>query len=193
MDDKELVESFKHGSTYEKDKAFNRIVSLYRERLYAVIRGFTNDHDDTDDLLQETFVKAFEHLHKFRGESSLYTWLCRIAINQSISFQRKKKLKNLVSLENLSIPLRSRQQDPEGILQETELKNMIREAVDQLSEKQKIVFNLRFYDELSHAEIAKITGNSIGTIKANFFHAIHKVKQFIEKRYGHVQKMKRPI
>ena len=186
MDDKELVESFKNGSAFEKDKAFNRIVSLYRERLYAVIRGFTNDHDDTDDLLQETFVRAFEHLHQFRGDSSLYTWLCRIAINQSISFQRKKKLKNLVSLENLSIPLMSRQRDPEGIMQETELKNIIREAVEQLSEKQKIVFNLRFYDELSHAEIAQITGNSIGTIKANFFHAIQKVKQFIDNKYDNI-------
>lgn len=183
MDDKELVESFKHGSARERDTAFNQIVSLYRERLYAVIRSFTNNHDDTDDLLQETFVKAFEHVHKFRGDSSLYTWLCRIAINQSISFQRKKKLRNFVSLENLSIPLMSRQRDPEGLMQETELKNMIREAVDQLSEKQKIVFNLRFYDELSHAEIAQITGNSVGTIKANFFHAIQKIKNYLDKNY----------
>lgn len=190
MDDKELVESFIHGSAHEKDKAFNRIVSQHRERLYAVIRSFTNDHDDTDDLLQETFVKAFEHLHKFRGDSSLYTWLCRIAINQSISFQRKKKLRSLVSLENLSIPLISRHSNPEGIMQEKELKNLIHEAVDQLSEKQKIVFNLRFYDELSHAEIAGITGNSVGTIKANFFHAIQKVKQFIDNKYENIHTKK---
>lgn len=183
MDEKELVESFKHGSVHERDEAFNRIVSLHRERLYAVIRSFTNNHDDTDDLLQETFVKAFEHLHRFRGDSSLYTWLCRIAINQSISFQRKKKLRTLVSLENLSIPLISRQSDPEGVMQETELKQLLREAVDQLSEKQKTVFNLRFYDELSHAEIAEITGNSIGTIKANFFHAIQKIKSHLDKKY----------
>ena len=183
MDEKELLESFKHGSSYERDKAFNKIVSLNRERLYGVIRNFTNNHDDTDDLLQETFVKAYENLQKFRGESSLYTWLCRIAINQSISFQRKKKLRNFVNLENLTIPLISKQSNPEEKMQEKELKNLIQQAVDQLSEKQKIVFNLRFYDELSHAEIAQITGNSVGTIKANFFHAIQKIKAYLDKHY----------
>lgn len=183
MDDKELLESFKHGSTLERDKAFNKIVSLHRERLYGVIRSFTNGHDDTDDLLQETFVKAYEHLDQFRGDSSLYTWLCRIAINQSITYQRKKKLRNFINLDNLSIPLISRQSDPQQKMQETELKNLIQRAVDQLSEKQKTVFNLRFYDELSHAEIAKITGNSVGTIKANFFHAIQKIKLYLDNHY----------
>lgn len=184
MDEKELLESFKHGSSYERDKAFNKIVSLHRERLYGVIRSFTNDHDDTDDLLQETFVKAYENLENFRAESSLYTWLCRIAINQSISFQRKKKLRNFVALENLPIPLISKQSDPEAKMQEKELKNMIQKAVNQLSEKQKVVFNLRFYDELSHAEIAEITGNSVGTIKANFFHALQKIKIYLAKHYN---------
>lgn len=183
MDDTELLESFKHGSTHERDKAFNNIVSLYRERLYGVIRSFTGNHDDTDDLLQETFVKAYEHLNQFRGDSSLYTWLCRIAINQSITFQRKKKLRSFINLENLSAPLISKQSDPQQKLQETELKKLIQQAVEQLSEKQKIVFNLRFYDELSHAEIAKITGNSVGTIKANFFHAIQKIKLFLDNHY----------
>lgn len=183
MDDIELLESFKHGSTHERDKAFNKIVSLHRERLYGVIRSFTNDHDDTDDLLQETFVKAYEHLDQFRGDSSLYTWLCRIAINQSITYQRKKKLRNFINLDNLSIPLISKQSDPQQKMQETELKELIQQAVEQLSEKQKTVFNLRFYDELSHAEIAKITGNSVGTIKANFFHAIQKVKMYLDNHY----------
>jgi RNA polymerase sigma-70 factor (ECF subfamily) len=148
-----------------------------------VIRSFTNDHDDTDDLLQETFVKAYEHLDQFRGDSSLYTWLCRIAINQSITYQRKKKLRNFINLDNLSIPLISKQSDPQQKMQETELKELIQQAVEQLSEKQKTVFNLRFYDELSHAEIAKITGNSVGTIKANFFHAIQKVKMYLDNHY----------
>ncbi len=182
MEDKELLELFKNGSTFEREKAFNRIVSLYKERLYAVIRSFANDHDDTDDLLQETFVKAYEHLDRFRGESSLYTWLCRIAINQSISFQRKKKLRHFVNFDDL--PLAAQQSDPENKLQEKELKNLIQEAVDRLSEKQKIVFNLRFHDELSHAEIAQITGNSVGTIKANFFHAIQKIKSYLDKHYN---------
>jgi RNA polymerase sigma-70 factor (ECF subfamily) len=188
MDERALLETFRYEQGYQKEKAFHDIVVLYRERLYRIIRGFTNDHDDTDDILQETFIKAFENLERFRGDSSLYTWLCRIAMNLAITHVRKKKLRQFISLD--SVMLISKQINPEQALEEKELKEMIHETVDQLSEKQKAVFVLRFYDEMSIAEVAKITGNSEGTIKANFFHAISKVKKSLNKNYN--DKRKKP-
>jgi RNA polymerase sigma-70 factor (ECF subfamily) len=181
MDEREQLETFKYEQGYKKEKAFHDIVVLYRERLYRIIRGFTNDHDDTDDILQETLVKAYENLDRFRGDSSLYTWLCRIAMNLAITHLRKKKLRQFISLD--SVMLISRQSGPEQTVEENELKQIIQEAVKGLSEKQKAVFTLRYYDELSIAEVAEITGNSEGTIKANFFHAVNKIKKALDKQY----------
>ncbi len=181
MDYRELLDTFKYETGYKKEKAFQDIVVLYRERLYRIIRGYTNDHDDTDDILQETFIKAYENLEQFRGESSLYTWLCRIAMNLAITHLRKKKLRQFISLD--SVMLISRHSGPDRVLEENELKRIIRQAVNQLSEKQKTVFILRYYDELSIAEVAEITGNSEGTIKANFFHAVNKIKKALDKNY----------
>lgn len=183
MTDQEIITIFQSAEGSKRDQVFGDIVHRYRERLYAIIMGFTNDHDETDDLLQETFIKAYQHLHTFRAESSLYTWLCRIAINLSISYTRKRKLRQFFSVDTMEEILPSGIDGPDTTTEKDELRKHIKKAVDQLSEKQKKVFILRYYDELSHAEIAQITGNSEGTIKANFFHAMNKVQAYLEKHY----------
>lgn len=180
MDDQELIRQFRESEN--KDQAFTEIVNRYRERLYAIIRGYVNDHEDTDDILQDTFLKAYRHLSGFRGESQLYTWLTRIAINQSISYLRKKKLMNRTPLDHESDRLISPHPLPDAQADHHQMQEWIREAVDRLPEKQKTVFILRYYDERSHAEIAEITGNSEGTIKANYFHALIKIKNYLSQK-----------
>jgi RNA polymerase sigma-70 factor, ECF subfamily len=181
MDDQILIEQFRQSTGHERDKAFNQIVLRYRERLYAIIRGYVRDHDDTDDILQETYMKAFLYLHKFRGESSLYTWLTRIAINLSLTHIRKMKLRSWITLDQVTIPLISKNPAPDAEAEHNELKDMIHKALERLPEKQKTVFILRHYDHRSIAEIAEITGNAEGTVKANYFHALNKVKKSLEK------------
>ncbi len=181
MDDQTLLEQFRQSTGHERDKAFNQIVIRYRERLYAVIRGYVHEHEDTDDILQETFMKAFRYLHQFRGDSSLYTWLTRIAINQSLTHLRKKKLRSWITLDQVTTPLVSRQPEPDAETEHNELKDLIHRALEQLPDKQKTVFILRHYDQRSIAEIAEITGSAEGTVKANYFHALTKVKKYLSQ------------
>lgn len=180
MTESEILEAFAKGG-WEREKAFNELVSQYRERLYHVIRGMVSSHEDTDDILQETFIKVYNSLSRFRSDSSLFTWMYRVGINTAISHRRKSALRRFFRLEDTpdepsSDPL------PDEVAATHELRGWIDEAVQGLPEKQRVVFGLRFYDELSHDEISKITGNSVGTIKANFFHALNKVKAHVEKR-----------
>ncbi len=182
MDDQELVKSFRESTGAEREKAFIFIVNRYRERLYAIIRGYVRDHEDTDDLLQDTFMKAYRHFSNFRGESGLYTWLTRIAINSALSHLRKMKLRAWIPLEYVSDSLTSENPQPDTLADQAQMKQWIQEAIGTLPDKQKTVFILRYVDELSHAEIAKITGNSEGTIKANYFHALNKIKAFLEHK-----------
>lgn len=182
MDEQDLVKAFREKSGTDKEKAFIGIVNLYRERLYAIIRGYVKDHDDADDLLQETFMKAYQHLSGFRGDSSLYTWLTRIAINRALSHLRKMKLRSWIPLEHVTDTLAAAQPLPDALTDQARMKQWIQEATDTLPEKQKTVFLLRYVDDLSNADIAKITGNSEGTIKANYFHALNKIKDYIERK-----------
>jgi RNA polymerase sigma-70 factor (ECF subfamily) len=182
MDELEIVRTFKEKTGTEKDKAFITIVNQYRERLYAIIRSYVKDHDDADDLLQETFMKAYQHLSGFRGDSGLYTWLTRIAINHTLSHLRKMKLRSWIPLDQVTNSLAAPQPLPDALADQAQMKQWIQEATDTLPAKQKTVFILRYVDDLSHADIAKITGNSEGTIKANYFHALNKIKDYIERK-----------
>jgi RNA polymerase sigma-70 factor (ECF subfamily) len=183
MTDQELVDRIKQGSPQDKDRAFGELVTRYRERLYGVIYGMVKNHEDTDDLLQETLIRAYRKMRNFRGDSSIYTWLVRIGINLSLTHLRKARLRNFLSFDVAAETVASREPLQDRMAEETELQHALRSAVDHLPEKQRVVFTLRHYDELSHGEIADITGNSVGTIKANFFHALKNIKQHLEKHY----------
>lgn len=184
MEDAQIPEFVRLAGQKEKDRLFTEIVNTYRQRMYGVVFGMVKNHDDTDDLLQEAFIKAYQNLHTFKGESSVYTWLVRIAMNQAISHLRKKKFKNMFSLDNLTTPLASTLPGPQRETEYRELQSAVSEAVEQLPEKQRLAFMLRHYDGLSHAEIAQITGKTEGSVKANFFHAINKIKEHLEEKYS---------
>ena len=177
--DAELVEQFQRGS----DRAFNSLVSRYQEKIYWVARRFVNDHDRADDITQEVFCKAFESLKQFRGDSGLYTWLYRIAVNLSISALRKQRARDFFRIDDAGDLEADRDERPDEILELNERQRLIDEAIADLPEKQKKVFILRYFEELPYEEISAITGTSVGGLKANYFHAVKKIGEYVHRAH----------
>ena len=176
LSDKELVHLFRDGS--RQNDAFTQIVRKYQERLYWHIRKIVISHDDTDDVLQNTFIKAFEALDRFREDASLFTWLYRIATNESLSHLKKKKKgyslsfgENLNNLENIL--------ESDAYCNGDEIQIKLQKAIIRLPEKQRIVFNMKYFDELKYEEISEILKTSVGALKASYHHAIKKLKKYL--------------
>lgn len=179
LSDKEILALYHAG---EREKAFNALVQAYKERLYWHIRRFTCSHEDADDLLQETFVKIWGSLDSFRGASSLFTWVYRIATNETLNFLRKQKVKGFFAMEPVeSILWKKIDDDP--YFNGNELQRQLYKAIQKLPEKQRIVFSLRYFDELSYKEISEILGNSPGALKASYHHAYIKIKAELQKYF----------
>jgi len=176
LSDKELVHRFREGS--RQNDAFSLIVRKYQERLYWHIRKIVISHDDTDDVLQNTFIKAFEALDRFREDASLFTWLYRIATNESLSHLKKKKKGHSISfgenLNNLENKLES-----DAYCSGDEIQMKLQKAIIRLPEKQRIVFNMKYFDELKYEEISEILKTSVGALKASFHHATKKLEQYL--------------
>lgn len=170
--DKELLDLFLHGSN--RNYAFNLIVVKHQKKLYHVIRRLVIDHDDTNDLLQNTFIKAWNHLESFREESNLSTWLYRIASNEALTFLTSKRKKVTQSLENIQ-PYTSHQDTITG----HEIQEKLLKAIHTLPEKQRIVFNMKYYDELKYEEMSEILQTSVGALKASYHHAVKKIEEFL--------------
>ena len=157
-------------------EAFSRVIAHYTESLYWQIRRMVIDHDDTNDLLQNTFIKAWTNIDNFRGEAKLSTWLHKIAINEAITFINKEKAKNNVSIDDESFPIDNLQADEwfDG----NEVKLQLQKAINQLPEKQRLVFNMRYFDEMKYEDMSEILGTTAGALKASYHHAIKKIEQF---------------
>lgn len=176
--DEELLKLFRNESS--RYDAFNKIVARYKERLYWHIRKILIVHEDTDDVLQNTFLKIWKGLENFRQEAHLYTWMYRIATNESISFLNQKRNQSLlpfVDVENhLSQSLHS-----DVYFSGDELQLHLQKAILTLPEKQRIVFNMRYFDEIPYEEMSEILGTSVGALKASYHHAMNKIKAYIEQ------------
>lgn len=172
-DDITLVNRFRQGD----ERAFNEIVHRYKKQIYYTIFRMVRNSDDAMDLAQDTFVRAYKAIAEFNCDSSLYTWLYRIAVNLSINYMNRNKTKDWQSLDDVVKPLRSPTANPGRAIEEKELNIALRKAIQQLPEKQRAIFVLRFYQDLSHKEIAAILDRSEGSVKANYFHAIQKLKE----------------
>lgn len=170
-DDRELVREAQAGS----ERAFNEIVLKYRKSVYLTAVGMVNDADEADDIAQDVFVKAYESLATFRGEAGVYTWLYRITVNLCLNRLRKRKVRSFLGLETVAQTMAAPETDEPAELQE--LNARVRRAIMELPEKQRIVFILRHFRELPHAEIAGIMDRDVGTIKANYFQAIQKLRK----------------
>lgn len=171
-----LIQKFKNGD----EQAFNQLVLQYQEKIYWIVRRMLPDHDDADDITQNVFIKAYQSLKSFKGDSSFYTWIYRIAINLSLNEIRRKKLRRTFSLDEETVHLYSKEESPLEKLEGAERKKLIQEAIDTLPEKQKKVFILRYFDELPYEEISKILDTSVGGLKANYFHAVKRIGEYLK-------------
>ena len=177
MTDSEIIQLYECG---RREEAFNGIVETYTERLYWHVRRFLCSHDDTDDLLQDIMIKIWTALPTFRGESKLYTWIYRIATNEVLNHLRKQRFKALVSLDSATSIL-ERKIDDDAYFNGDEMQRELHKAIQRLPEKQRVVFNLRYFEEMKYEEISEITGTSVGALKASYHHAYGKVKADLEK------------
>ena len=176
--DQELLEWFRDPER-NRDYAFNLLVTKYRQRLYLHIRRIVIDHDDTDDLLQNTFIKVFHHLHDFRQESQLFTWLYRIATNECLGFLREKRRRFFLPIADVEKELSGKLDRSMPDAQVIERK--LQRAILTLPEKQRLVFNLRYYDELPYEEMSNILGTSTGALKASYHHAAKKIETYLTR------------
>ena len=177
MTDKEILELYKAG---EREKAFGEIVESYSERLYWHVRRFLCSHEDTDDLLQEIFIKIWSSLSSFRGDSSLYTWIYRIATNESLNFLQKQKIRAALRFESMSSKFEEKIDEDNGV-DGNEAQKALMKAVQRLPAKQRTVFIMRWFDDLSYEDISEILGTSVGALKASYHFASEKIKTELEK------------
>lgn len=173
MEDFELIELI--TKRHDSEKGYRLLITTYKERLYWHIRRMVKTHEDADDILQNTFIKVFKNIENFKGNSSLQTWLYKIATNESISFLNNPKTQSFDSLDNLQIETYANEMpDYEGLGEKLE------KAIDSLPDKQRIVFNLRYYDEMPYRDIAEITETSVSALKSSFHHAVKKIEAIIK-------------
>lgn len=164
-----------------KENGFKMLINSFQEPIYWHIRRLVICHDDAQDVFQDVFVQVFKCMEQFRNESSLSTWIYRIATNESLRFLNKRRV-GVISTEELQDELINKLEASGYVDYENELGIKFQQAILSLPEKQRIVFNLRYYDELDYAEISRITGCSIETLKTNYHYAKEKIKNFIINR-----------
>ena len=176
MSDEELLALFQNPETSRN--GFNQIVRKYQQKVYWLVRKMVVDHDDANDITQDVFIKAWTALENFRGDAKLYTWLYRIASNEAINFLNKKRKRFFVPIYDVENELNEKlEADPELSGDVIQLK--LQKALLKLPEKQRLVFNLKYYEELPYEEISEITGTSVGALKASYHWATKKIEDFL--------------
>jgi RNA polymerase sigma-70 factor (ECF subfamily) len=174
VEDKDLLEKIRNPET--KSYGFNLLVREYQERVYWHIRKMVIDHDDADDITQEVFIKIWKNLDKFRADAKLYTWVYRIATNECLSFLGKKKRRFFLPIHDVEAEL-SNKVDMNATISGDEIQVKLQKALLKLPEKQRLVFNMKYFDELKYEEIAEITETSVGALKASYHHAVKKIEE----------------
>jgi RNA polymerase sigma factor (sigma-70 family) len=176
LQDSDLLVQFRNPAT--KEAAYTSLIKKYQEKLYWHVRRIVVEHEDANDVLQNTFIRVWNALENFREDSQLYTWLYRIATNECLTFLEQKKRKSSVSLSDEENSLTGsikadKDFDPSKIEWKLQL------AIQQLPEKQRVVFSLRYYDEMPYNEMSKVLETSEGALKASYHHAVKKIEDFI--------------
>ncbi|WP_298369091.1 RNA polymerase sigma factor [uncultured Lutibacter sp.] len=175
--EKLLVAQLKNKKTQEL--AFRKLMSLYKERLYWHIRKIVYVHDDADDVLQNTFIKVFKNIHSFKEDSKLYSWMYRIATNEAITFINKKASKLQVDLSELQLNTVNNLNNDIDYTGD-EIQQLLQKAIITLPQKQQLVFNMKYFDEMKYADMSEILGTSVGALKASYFHAVKKIEEFLK-------------
>jgi RNA polymerase sigma-70 factor (ECF subfamily) len=175
--EREFIERLKDKATAQE--AFRELVSEYKERLYWHIRNIVKDHDDTDDILQNTFIKIFKNIGNFKGESQLFSWMYRIATNESITFLNKKARKNHISSQELQDQIIANLES-DVYFNGNEIQLKLQKAINSLPAKQQQVFNMKYFEDLKYREIAEILETSEGALKSSYHIAVRKIEDFLK-------------
>ena len=168
------------NNPHKRATAFSGIVRSYQERLYWHIRKMVLSHEDANDVLQNTFMKAWNGLDGFRGDAQISTWLYRIATNETLTFLANKRMRNLTSMDDdEALLLNSLKSD--AYIDGDELQIRLQSAIVTLPEKQRIVFNMKYFDDITYEQMEAILGTSVGALKASYHHAVKKIEKFFEE------------
>lgn len=176
--DEELLSLLREPDTIRE--GFAKLVSEYSEQLYWQIRKMVLSHDDANDILQEVFIKAWSNIDNFRGEAKLSTWLYRIAINESITFINKMRAQNNISIDEDDSFLIN-QLEGDQYFDGDETQKLLQKAVLTLPEKQRLVFQMKYFDEMKYEKMSEILGTSVGALKASYHHAVKKIENFFDQ------------
>lgn len=175
IDEKELVKQLQDEKTAHR--AFEALLRAYSEPVYWQIRRMVLNHDDANDIVQNVFIKAWTNLNNFRGDAKLSTWLFKIAVNESINFINKEKRRETVAGTEDEDPLFLKNLEADSYFDGDALQMELQAAIEKLPEKQRLVFNMRYYDEMKYEEISEILGTSVGALKASYHHAVKKLTE----------------
>ena len=177
VEDSEILTKFAQENT--RDEAFRLLLTKYQQKVYWHIRRMVISHDDTDDLVQDVFLKVWKSLSNFRNDSQLYTWLYRIATNESITFLKRKKIRNSVSIDDDDGKnmVKTLAESPYFDGDKAQMK--LQKALLTLPEKQRLVFNMKYFDDLKYEDISEILGTSVGALKASFHIAVKKIEHIL--------------
>jgi RNA polymerase sigma factor (sigma-70 family) len=174
-----LIEQLKSVQT--REKAFRELITLYKERLYWHIRKIVISHDDADDVLQNTFIKVYKNIGKFNQESKLYSWMYRIATNEALSFINSRAKKRNVDISEMHEQLAS-SLESDVYFSGDEIQQILQKAIATLPQKQRLVFNMKYFDEIKYHDMSEILETSVGALKASYFHAVKKIENYIKNK-----------
>lgn len=174
--DKELLDQFRNEDT--RNFAFNQLIRKYQQKIYYHIRRIVIDHEDANDVAQNTFIKVWKGLPDFREDSQFYTWLYRIATNEALTFLKQKKTRFFIPFGDVEHELAENLSSGNN-LNADKLERKLQQAILTLPQKQRLVFNLRYYDEMKYDEMSKVLGVTAGALKASYHHAVKKIEKYL--------------
>lgn len=161
-----------------RDYGFNLLVRKYHEKIYWTVRRMVIDHEDTNDVIQQVFLKVWQSINSFREDSGLYTWIYRIAVNESLSFIKKKRTRLFIPFVDVEREL-SRSLEDDNYFAGDEIQMKLQKAILKLPEKQRLVFNMKYFDEMKYEDMSEILGTSVGALKSSYHIAVKKIEKFL--------------
>jgi RNA polymerase sigma-70 factor (ECF subfamily) len=176
LEEEVLIERLKDPLT--RESSYRALISTHKKRLYWHIRKIVLNHDDADDVLQNTFIKVFRHIDGFKGESKLYSWMYRIATNESISFLKNKAKHLHMDLQTLQ-EQRVNNLTADVYFDGDEIQLKLQKAIISLPHKQQLVFNMKYFDDMKYEQISEILDTSVGALKASYHHARKKIEAYL--------------
>ncbi len=176
LSDEEILRLYREDSS--RNSALQQLIEKYQQKLYWQIRKMVIDHDDADDVLQNTFIKIWKGLENFKEESQLFTWLYRIATNEALTYLRQKQKQNTTSLHPIEYQL-SKSLESDVYFKGDAIQLKLQQAILSLPEKQRVVFNMRYYDEMPYEQMSEVLDTSVGALKASYHHAAKKIEEYL--------------